>query len=710
MAALVTTVQDKTTNVPSLVNSISDVSAVHTNKSAGAFVEGAASLFDEGVKATDKGIERNMGKRAYELVDEKRDSFGVGEAALNARMGLPIKDATLDPDGAVVSDTDAETGAGTSDATDFSSAKRQPPAIDRGIDRASRIQRAGDIGKLSPSEYNANMEAVVRQLRAEYPGYRDQIDQKISQITGMTPANALRSSLLRDQIALQRQDQTGARAEQKYRDTNSKYVQPGEENLPLPQFRAKVTAAQQQEHQITAASANLTLSSANDTDVSRRAQQVVTGGLQIDGDKTFQTLVGPINEKIDKLETALDVKQIEALRPQIGAIKLKMDNTFEAWLDRPTDFDPANPSFKGKEKTFRQLINDPAKVAGMKKDYLSKVDAWEQRLINNETGTLNWDKNSAASSASAADAGLMRNQQLATFAGVSTRFGPAVANTLLATPATKDIPAILPTIQKAILGAGKMGLVTPGGDNPSATAKKAEDAAAKPGAEPVTAAMYRTQIKDTARVMSDKNLPDEARANAARSVISDVNYIYKFKAGAGQVHAFTSLTSPEVTDSIHNLSVAEPKLWTDYRNNAVRQFTGVYKNAADTLQAVVTDKNYDTKFDEKSGQFSITPKAGVGRDNPGFNDVNANVVRQADQLNEGLRALSYIMKKDKADVGPEILKIATSMGVDINAPKEDFWGAVVKSVHKVYGSASDRLGSAFEPNIYDGAGGPGKKG
>lgn len=699
----------RSTSVPSVINSISETDRLTGDKSEGTMLSGIGSaiagigdLFETSVKGIDKAIENNMGKRAYELIDAKRDEFGVGEAALTARLDQPIPGAANSHDTTVAGE-----GAATDEEVLGSTArtgKGIPAGVDSMADRLSKVQRAFQAGKLSPSYYAASMEAITRTLRAEYPGYRAEIDQKVAAITGMTPANTLRQALLNDQIIADKANNSQQNYERKFRDANSKYVQPAEMNLPFAEFRQKALLGQQQEHSITTARASLGLSKDTIEAKSTQAEQVATQTLSVSGDKVFTALTAPINDQIVKLNGGpMPPGDIEKLRPKVAAIRISMDSNFEKTMDTPVDYDPAHPERKGVGPTLRTLINNPSKIAAMKAGELSKVDAWEKQMTDGSFGLLNYQKNVAQANVEAADGGLMRNAAMAKLAVVQNRFGPNVAQIVVSAPGTDGKGSVLPLLQRTILDAGKLAAVTPDGETPTETARKAEEAAKKPGAPPMTASTYKELMRGRTSLINNEQLPNEARVNAARNIIQDLRFISKFKAGAGQQEAYAILSSPEVTASIQKLSKLDEHLFADYKQWSVQHFTGIYKQAADDAQAVVTSKDYKVTFDPDSGQFKAT--GANGKEPPRTDPMYSNFRAYADRLeglNKGLRTLMPILKHDKEDVGSQLLTIAQGMGVNLNAPKDDFWGHAVKAIQKSFAGAGDRLKAALEPNIYDG--------
>lgn len=706
MAAL-QTAADKTTNVPSIVNSISDTTQPAANKTAGAALEGVSNLFDETVKAESGREDRDMGNKAYDKVDAYRKDLGIDDAALNSRMGLPVKGAIKDNENDFSVDPNAGadgTGAGNpldANARMLGSPGQAdspplPPQADNMINRAERMTRAVRQGSLGNTEYSAGLEAIVRQLRAEYPGSRDEIDQKISQITGQTPANALRASMLRDQITAERASRSQASFEQNYHKLNDKYA-PDLADAPFAVFRHAVIQAQAQEHQVTMATASLNLDEKIGQSKGIQAAKVLTQSSTIDTDQII-TRFGTGIQKLADQKEPLTNKQIEEARPQMNILRAEVDKRFEQRLDQPVDFDPAHPEMRGHGPTLRSIINDPNKVAAMKTANRAQVDDLEARMTNGEWGNFNFNANSAKASVAAADSGLMRNEHLAILASVQTRFGPNVANLVVGD--NENGTAVLPLLQKTILQAGKLQLATKGGDDLSATAAKAEAAAQKPNQPPVTASMYKEQMAGTVRLMTGKDIPDEVKAEAVSKVVNDAKYLYKFNAGYGQVQAFTTLYSPEVSKSVKELSVPDPKIWNEYKGAAIRNFVGVYKAEADTAQSVNKVEGYHTVFSPDSNQFDVVADKGRGPIEDDARKANLEVYKgRVADLNRGMRTLTEVLKLDKQDVGSQLLQISKAIGINPNVPKEGFWAGVSDAVGKTVKGVGTAVENAVTPNV-----------
>ena len=127
------------------------------DSSLGTLFDGAGNLLDKGIKAKDAYIKKTIDEDITAGVDQLRDR----EMNLGARA------------------------EGYGDRTD-PIAKR---AIDQNIDRIGLAKNSAKSGQIGDSHYQLLLDAEARRLRASHPGYRDYIDNKISDLTGGTPAN-----------------------------------------------------------------------------------------------------------------------------------------------------------------------------------------------------------------------------------------------------------------------------------------------------------------------------------------------------------------------------------------------------------------------------------------------------------------------------------------------------------------------------------------
>ncbi len=75
-----------------------------------------------------------------------------------------------------------------------------PEALQSGLDRAQDLATARTQGTLRANDtlYTGALNSLAKQLRSEYPGHKDFIDEQIARISGKNPANAYMDNLLTD--------------------------------------------------------------------------------------------------------------------------------------------------------------------------------------------------------------------------------------------------------------------------------------------------------------------------------------------------------------------------------------------------------------------------------------------------------------------------------------------------------------------------------
>lgn len=119
--------------------------------SMGGLFDDAASLLTSTVKAGTELFNEVISREATASVDAVRDE--EIRAGLSAKAGGPPLDLT------------------------------------KAVDRVGTLSAAKDVGAIGGSHYELLLDAEARKLRARYPGHREFIDRKISELTGGTPAN-----------------------------------------------------------------------------------------------------------------------------------------------------------------------------------------------------------------------------------------------------------------------------------------------------------------------------------------------------------------------------------------------------------------------------------------------------------------------------------------------------------------------------------------
>lgn len=138
------------------------------NDALGNLFKTTANVADMGIKEADRQKKSDITDDILSQVETIQEEFGVSSA------------------------TDTEVDAESTEAA------ARPPALSRAYQNLDTLQNAYVKGAIKESHYWARLNVMVRQLRAKYPGYRQDIDGMVASVVGARPANALRSALFQE--------------------------------------------------------------------------------------------------------------------------------------------------------------------------------------------------------------------------------------------------------------------------------------------------------------------------------------------------------------------------------------------------------------------------------------------------------------------------------------------------------------------------------
>jgi hypothetical protein len=155
-----------------------------SDKSTGIALSTVGDVLEGGIKLADQTVKKQIDEVTRSMAEGERTKFA---SSLEQVKGGVIPGPVQTPTGSRVlgfADEDATTPA--------------PAAIDAGLAKVSAVQDALHSGKVNDTYYTQQLNSGVQRLRAQYPGYVDYIDSKVSEITGMNPANAYVKNLMED--------------------------------------------------------------------------------------------------------------------------------------------------------------------------------------------------------------------------------------------------------------------------------------------------------------------------------------------------------------------------------------------------------------------------------------------------------------------------------------------------------------------------------
>lgn len=152
---------------------------------AGEGIAGTVALGDELIKG-------HIHDTAYAQVDKERDQFTQGLQAIKGQLDNNIPAAVATPGGST-------TGSWL-DSNDSTDQPDLPAGLESGLSRIQQLTLAKQQGsmKINDTQYAMNTLGVAKQLRAQFPGYRDYIDDEVSKASGLPVANSYYQNLMMD--------------------------------------------------------------------------------------------------------------------------------------------------------------------------------------------------------------------------------------------------------------------------------------------------------------------------------------------------------------------------------------------------------------------------------------------------------------------------------------------------------------------------------
>lgn len=169
------------------------------NQGMSMLTEGFTKAFEGLIKGLDESVQENIRQDTQGGFDAINKEFGINAATVNQH---PIP--------------------GPNDIQNQTAANQPlPQTIENAQRQLQSLQQGFASGAINETHYWGRMNSLVRQLRGKYPGYRTQIDNIVSDVTGSRPANQLRNELFQEWKT------QGTKAEKTYETTVENGIKQG---------------------------------------------------------------------------------------------------------------------------------------------------------------------------------------------------------------------------------------------------------------------------------------------------------------------------------------------------------------------------------------------------------------------------------------------------------------------------------------------------
>lgn len=585
-----------------------------------------------------------------------------------------------------------------------------PDSVEVGIDQAESLASARANGKVSPTYYWGRLNELAKSLRAQYPGYRDYIDQQFSSITGQNPANAYVSALSGDINAAQ----TSANSERN--KINALFNSPEilgnpavrefhalwAAGLKSPEEAWQFISRNQQRHwEVVASNNSMTLLRNNKEFIadktSKEADLDVAHGIT----NHLDTLTLPNGQnaydfigKAIRGEVATDDTQMHAITTYLRSKRTELDKSIWAdWSVARAD-GGSKMTDMGGSKAARERLDNNMKV----------YDNIISDLADNNFGAAFMQKNFVSAKIDSAKARWLSDTQTGDFATklavINGLAGPNyVKDYFTSVLGDKDLPDQLRTyfenktldLHTQINPLNNLPIPPNSPAPPSKTfdgvIKEAKDKGlgdTNQGSSPKDAAAFNKNVLKQINTLTASKAPDELKLNIAKAAFDPK--------GRGLLENFSPEDARDVYDKFTNKAVTNEmkrlgdqhgsKIWTDYKDTVDTWFSRVvFRNDILQLNNIGSNPAVKIGWDSEAGQF-IPPRVIPGQVLPG--DVTDGQILQTRRtlnlLNQAITNYKNVVDADKGDINAEMIRIFQGTGVDFKNIPPTMTGAALRAL------------------------------
>lgn len=577
------------TNDPEYLRYSKEPDRVQANTAAGKFAEGLGGLLGNGMKGLDIGIADAMKKQARDLIEPIRDAHGadVTPDEVPAIAGTGSRSSKYDTLG-VVEDTSAV-----------------PKQFAQNLAGLKRVSDAYGAGAMSDSHYYSSLESAVKELRARFPGYEEQIDNAVKDITGVIPANALRSSILRDMNSLQAAAGSADKDNNKWYDANEKYIhaaQPGITRAQAIANRAQLEPVigdmQGQDYLIDAKKKRLDLKGEVNKDTAKEYYELATERLNTDLSRLLQGVGSArglsfqqVQDRIKAMGPVPDSAAVQALSSEISMLKAQAIAQMDETLNK------VSPDGK---RSYAQVITAHMgrdALKDLKASALSPINAIEELIGNKSPGLANVVHNIASNRGSEDEVRLGNaSPQARAVATIRKMVGDQTAQIVV-----EQTSVIKDALELARTQKGVFSTVNPDNPNPPPSFDQYIRQQGEAARKTVSGTSQRASLNSFIALTDAK---DPQIAGRAVAVLYQSPEFFNGLPQAQQMQVFTRMAKPEMTQKIEALEKSVPGVKAQYTQWVERAFGSMFSQGISDTQSAIDYDRLDVKFDPNNWRFT----------------------------------------------------------------------------------------------------------
>lgn len=667
------------TNDPNYLGWSKPIGQPESDKSGAYSWKAAGDVLEEGIKTADTVVKHVIDDQVHESVDPVRDQFTS----------------------ALKSTTDALRGSRGS-LLDTPSTTAAPPVLQNLPDSLKSLATARGNGRLSETDYIGRLDTMAKDFRARYPGYRDYIDNKFQEATGIPMANGYIKALLSDLNSI-----TAKKDSEKDKLRNELITDsyPGSEIIVKQLDNNQITnydaikwlttnrgmknqwkledAGFEHVKNVREADA-LSYEDTSSTRASLLASQSINNMFAASGTKIVDLLK---QSGFQGSEGArLSDEQWAGLVSTVTTNKVAARAQIEQFLNSPNENGVSRASLLGPTKT-KAIIDNSLAMHDLTLDAINNKDhGLAFRNLHLGTAfTQDYFNQTLQSPDMRAIAGPLSFIQRISPNGFKDAFDRIAGDSSL-TQGAKDFMTQQKTKQLTYRPSDpRPTWMQPNEPNP--TMKSLLDKAQSTPSlnNPAT---YKAATDMPEDVLNPK-LDPKLRVNQAHATFDPVNIdnISKFKPEQ-QMGIFSKWTKPDMTTEVKKLSDAyDPKLWTNYQTFAERNFARLFHTEIQDLGHYTDMQNVNVRFNPSTNHFeaiiqrgnNVPKQGGLGLDTRDPRTVLPQVQESLSRLNQGLDSMAVVAKTAGYPIQEYLAKSLVQFGArvdNINDPAGAFFQAV----------------------------------
>lgn len=528
-----------------------------------------------------------------------------------------------------------------------------------------KLKNAYENGVLSESAYYSRLDAASREMRSRYPGYVDQIDQSMSRLTGVNPANAVARDIL-SRIQKVNKDPDRSEAQQVERTLRDTFGFQPPANMPLEQqkelaanFRKTQLLREEQKQDLEMRKSTLGLATDVDKYNLDKADKAITQGIST---TTQAALGGIFNPTInrDGIRQPSIISQMEDAVVKGQSFSDDLKNQAVAAGPRITS--AYRQAAMQHVNSLGGLITNQQREEIVRR-YTDEGDRYIKALVSGDVGALTLTKK--RNEAQLEDGAFIlrtENDTVRNLATLGKATGGDTTRLLEVAMSKADIKdgkgTSLKTYTETVLSNYIMSGIPGSVQNKQELKSPSElaELARMKGINPAT--FINDSYGKAQKLVADKTLPINIRTSYLEFLTGPKmdNFTASFTTTADKEKAYATIVNPDTIKIVRELEKTVPGSVDKHNNTIIRNGMVVLNSQMDTVKQwndtasspVIIKYNADkaTFVVDKNPNYVRVP----GLSNPTINSTADNI---ANRLNVTLERMSFGLI-DKNSTNPKI--------------------------------------------------------